>query len=332
MLARPAKEELMAKMNLRLMAVAGALLALGAGAWADDYPSKPVRIIIPFAPGGINDVAGRVVATHLTQRLGKQVVPENKAGAGGVVGTEIAAKSAADGYTITVVSIANALQPALYKLTFDPHKAFDAVAMFVTSPNTLAINPDVPAKNLQEFIAYAKSKPGELHYASGGTGGSLHLGMELFKLVTKTDLVHVPFRGAGPGMIDVIAGNTKAVMATTSSLSSHVRSGKLRGLAVSAPRRLAALPDLPTFIEAGLPEYQGGNWIGFAVPAGTPKPIIEKLHKEITAIQDNPEVQQQFLNRGAQVLKMSPAEFGAYIEQEIAKWGRVVKEVGIKAQ
>ena len=322
----------MAPMHSRFMTIAGVLLALMSAAAANDYPSKPVRVIIPFAPGGINDIAGRVIAQHLTERLGKQFIPENRTGAGGVVGTELAAQAAPDGYTLTVVSIANALQPAMYKLNFDPHKAFDAVAMFVTSPNTLAINAELPAKNLKEFIAYAKSKPGELHYASGGTGGSLHLGMELFKLVTKIDIVHVPFRGAGPGMIDVIAGNTKAVMATTSSVSPHIKSGKLRGLAISAPKRIAALPDLPTFIEAGLPEYQGGNWIGFAVPAGTPKPVIEKLHKEITAIQDNPEVQQQFLNRGAQVLKMSPTEFGTFIESEITKWGRVVKEAGIKAQ
>jgi tripartite-type tricarboxylate transporter receptor subunit TctC len=315
-----------------LSAAIAALLMLAAPAAADDYPNRPVRIIVPFAPGGINDIAARVIATHLSQKLGKQFIAENKPGAGGVVGTEIAANSPPDGYTLTVVSIANALQPALYKLPYNPHKAFDAVAMFVTSPNTLAVNPDVPAKTLKEFVAYVKSKPGDVHYASGGIGGSLHLGMELFKLVTKTDMVHVPFKGAGPAMIDVIAGNTKATVATTSSLSTHMRSGKLRGLAVSTPKRIAALPDLPTFIEAGLPEYEGGNWIGFAVPAGTPKPVIEKLHKEIAAIQDMPEVQQQFLNRGAEVVKMTPAQFQAYIEREIAKWGDVVKQAGIKAQ
>lgn len=315
-----------------LSAAAAALLALAAPAAADDYPNRPVRIIIPFAPGGINDVAARVVATHLSQKLGKQFVAENKPGAGGVVGTELAANSPPDGYTITVTSIANAVHPALYKLTYDPHKAFDAVAMFVASPNTLAVNPDVPAKTLKEFIAYVKSKPGDIHYASGGIGGSLHLGMELFKLVTKTDMVHVPFKGAGPGMIDVIAGNTKAVMATTSSLSAHMRSGKLRGLAISTDKRVKALPDLPTFSEAGLPEYKGGNWIGFSVPAGTPKPIVELLHKEISAIQDMPEVQQQFENRGSHIEKMTPAQFGAFIESEIAKWGKVVKEAKIKAQ
>jgi tripartite-type tricarboxylate transporter receptor subunit TctC len=315
-----------------LLTVAGLLFALTPAKAADDYPNKPVRIIIPFAPGGINDVAGRVVATHLSNRLGKQFVAENRTGAGGVVGTELAANAPPDGYTITVVSIANALQPWLYKLPYDPHKAFDPVAMFVTSPNTLAINQQVPAKNLQEFIALVKSKPGEIAYASGGIGGSLHLAMELFKIVAKVDMLHVPFRGAGPASIDVIAGNTKAMLSTTSSVAAHIRGGKLRGLAVASPTRLAALPDLPTFSEAGLPEYKGGNWIGFAVPAGTPKAIVDKLHKEIMAIQDIPEVQQQFLNRGAQVERMDPAQFRAYIESEIAKWGDVVKKVGIKAQ
>jgi tripartite-type tricarboxylate transporter receptor subunit TctC len=320
--------------NIRSMMLACALAMLAvapAPVAADDYPTKPVRIIIPFAPGGINDVAGRVVATHLSERLGKQFIPENKTGAGGVVGTELASKSPADGYTITVVSIANALQPALYKLNYDPHKAFDAVAMFVTSPNTLAINQDVPAKTLQEFIAYARSKPGDLQYASGGIGGSLHLGMELFKLVTKTDMLHVPFRGAGPGMIDVIAGNTKAVMSTLSSVSGHLKNGKLRGLAVSLPKRADAFPDLPTFAEAGV-DYQGGNWIGIGVPAGTPKAVIDLLNKEIAAVQAKPEVQKQMVNRGAFVQTMTPAEFRAHIEKETAKWGKVVKDAGIQPQ
>jgi tripartite-type tricarboxylate transporter receptor subunit TctC len=322
----------MTTMRSKFLKIAGIMLALTTAAAADDYPTKPVRIIIPFAPGGINDIAARVVATHLSQRLGKQFLPENKAGAGGVVGTEIAAQSAPDGYTITVLSIANAVHPALYKLSYDPHKALDPVSLFVTSPNTLAINPQVPAKTLKEFIALAKSKPGDIQYASGGVGGSLHLGMELFKLVTRTDMLHIPFKGAGPARIDVIAGNTKAIMATTSSLSAAVRSGQLRGLAISVPKRIAALPDLPTFIEAGLPEYQGGNWIGFAVPAGTPKAVVDKLHKEIVAIQDMPEVQTQFENRGAHVEKMGPNELRAFYEKEMTKWGRVVKEAGIKAQ
>lgn len=322
----------MGQVRLLLLTIAMTFLTFTGTAVADDYPSKPVRIIIPFAPGGFNDIAARVVATHLTQRLGQQVIAENKPGAGGVVGSELAAQSAPDGYTLTVVSIANAVQPALYKLRFDPHKAFDMVSMFVSSPNTLAVNPKVPAKTLKEFIALAKSKPGEIAYASGGVGGSLHLGMEMFRLTTKTDLLHVPFKGAGPGRIDVIAGNTKAIVASASSLTAAIQSGQLRGLAIATPKRLAALPDVPTFAEAGLPEYQGGNWIGFAVPAGTPKAIIAKLHKEIAAIQDMPEVQDQFAKRGSEIVKMAPAELKTFYDSELARWGHVVKQAGIKAQ
>jgi tripartite-type tricarboxylate transporter receptor subunit TctC len=204
--------------------------------------------------------------------------------------------------------------------------------MFVTSPNMLAVHADFPAKSVQEFIALAKAKPGDIQYASGGTGGSLHTGMEYFKMLAKIDLMHIPFRGAGPASIDVVAGNTKAIMSTVSSVSSHVRGGKLRGLAVSAPQRIAAHPDVPTFIEAGVPEYVAGNWIGFAAPAGTPKPVIDKLYQEMKAVQDMPEVQQQMLNRGAQIQTMNPAEFRAHIAKETEKWGKVIKEGNIKAE
>ena len=314
-----------------LLKVVGLLLALTGVAAAQDYPNKPVRIIIPYAPGGINDIAARVLATHLSNRLGKQFIADNRTGGAGLMGFETAANAAPDGYTLVVLSITNAVQPWLYKLPFDPAKAWEPIALFVTSPNTLAINPDLPAKTLKEFIALAKSKPGDLHYASGGVGGALHTGMEYFKLLAGVDMVHVPFRGAGPASIDVIAGNTKALMATTSSLSGHIRNGKLRGLAISSAQRIAALPDVPTFIEAGLPDYEGGNWIGFAAPAGTPKPIIDLLHREIMAVQDMPDVQKQFVDRGAQVERMGPAQFREHIAKETAKWGRVVKEANIKA-
>lgn len=316
----------------RMFAAAAAVLALAGAVAADDYPTKPVRIIVPFEPGGINDVAARVIATHLSERLGKQFIAEYKSGAGGMVGTEYASRQPPDGYTLAVISVANAVHPALYKLTYDLHTAFEPVALLISSPMTLAIHPGVPAQTLKEFTALAKSKPGDLQYASGGVGGALHLAMELYKLVAKVDLLHVPFRGAGPAAVDVIAGNTKAVAASTSTLSPHVRSGKLRGLAVSSKQRLPAEPDVPTFIEAGLPEYEAGNWIGFAVPAGTPKPIIEKLHAEIAAIQDMPEVQKQMAARGATVDKMTVAEFGAFMDSEVAKWGRVVREAKIKAE
>jgi tripartite-type tricarboxylate transporter receptor subunit TctC len=322
----------MAKIRSLLLTAAGLALAFTAAAQAQEYPTKPVRILVPFAPGGINDVAARLVATHLSERLGKQFLVENKPGGGGITATEQAVNSPPDGYLLIILSIANAVHPAMHKLNYDVQKGIEPIAMIVTSPNTLGVHPDVPVKTVKEFIALAKSKPGELQYASGGIGGSLHLGMEYFKVVANVDLLHVPFRGAGPGAIDVIAGNTKAIMSTMSSISTHIKNGKIRGLAVSAPTRAEALPDVPTFIEAGLPEYEGGNWIGIGAPAGTPKPIVEKLHREIAAIQDSPQVQKQMIDRGAAVLKMSPAEFRTHIDKELEKWGRVVRAAGIKAQ
>jgi tripartite-type tricarboxylate transporter receptor subunit TctC len=315
-----------------ILGVAAALICFAGPAVAQDYPTKPVRIIVPFDPGGLNDVAARVLATHLTKRFGKQVIVENKPGAGGIVGTELGSQAAPDGYTLLSVSVANAVHPALYKLRYDPLKSFDMVSMFIDSPNVLAVNTEVPAKTLKEFIALVKAKPDDFSYASGGVGGSLHLGMELFLLLSQTKMLHIPFKGGGPAAIDTIAGNTKAIMATSSTLSSGLSSGRLRGLAVSAQQRLPAFPDIPTFAEAGLPEYEAGNWIGFAVPAGTPEPIVDRLHKEIAAIQDMPEVKKEFVNRGSDVVKMGPAELQAYYEKQIATWGNVVKTAGIKAE
>jgi tripartite-type tricarboxylate transporter receptor subunit TctC len=315
-----------------LLAAAGLALAAAGPVQAEDYPTKPVRIVVPFAPGGINDVAARLLAQHLSDQMGKQFIAENKPGGGGVVATDYVTHQAPDGYTLLILSIANSIHPAMYKLKYDLLKSIDPVAMVVTSPNTLAVNPNLPAKTVKEFIALAKAKPGDIQYASGGIGGSLHLGMENFKAVTGIDVLHVPFKGAGPGTIDVVAGNTKAVMSTLSSVSGHLKNGKLRGLGVSMPKRVAAFPDLPTFIEAGVPEYEGGNWIGIGVPAGTPKPIVDKLNAEIAKVLDKPEVQKQMENRGAFVRKMSPAEFRSHIEKETAKWTKVVKDAGIKAQ
>jgi tripartite-type tricarboxylate transporter receptor subunit TctC len=315
-----------------LLTAAGLALALTATATAQDYPNKPVRIIVPFAPGGINDVAARLLAQHLSEKLGKQFIAENKPGGGGISATEQVIHSPPDGYNILILSIANAVHPSMYNLKYDLLKSIEPVAMVVTSPNTLAVHPDLPAKTVKDFITLAKAKPGDIQYASGGIGGSLHLGMENFKAVTKIDVLHVPFKGAGPGTIDVIAGNTKAVMSTLSSVSGHLKNEKLRGLGISSPKRVEAFPNIPTFIEAGVPEYEGGNWIGIGVPAGTPKAIIDLLSREVAAIQAKPEVQKQMSDRGAFVQTMSPAQFRAHIEKETAKWGKVVKDAGIQPQ
>lgn len=322
----------MTRLKAQLFTIAGFVLALTASAPAQEYPTKQVRIIIPFAPGGLNDLIGRMVATHLSEKFGRQVIPENRAGAGGVIATELVAHSPPDGHVLLIVSIANAVNPWLYKLNFDPQKSFAPIAGIVSSENVLAVNNDLPVRNLKEFIALAKKEKGKLPYASGGIGGSLHLAMELFKLTAGIDLVHIPFKGAGPGIIDVIGGHTKAINGTISSVSPHIRAGKLRGLAVTGKNRNQALPDVPTFEESGVSGYEAGNWIGLAAPAGTPAPIIARLQREIAEMQRSEEFKKQLAHHGSEALSLGSAEFGKYVDAEMAKWGRVVKSAGITAQ
>ena len=322
----------MTSLRKSLLKAAGLLLALTTCAAAQDYPTKPVRIIIPFSPGGFNDIVGRLVAAQLTERLGKQFVVENRAGAGGIIAGEIVANAPKDGHTLLIVSLAITVNPHLYKMPYDPLKAYAPVAILATAPNVLSINDKVPIKSVKDLLAMAKAKPGDLRYASSGIGTFMHLGPELFKMMAGVDIQHVPFKGAGPALIDVIGGDTQMSFASVPSTMAHVRSGRLKAIGVGGLKRSFALPDVPTIDEAGVPSYQCANWIGLIAPAGTPEPIIAKLHKELTAIQSTPELQKQFANEGAEVLRMSSAEFGAFIASELAKWGKVVKEAGIKAQ
>jgi tripartite-type tricarboxylate transporter receptor subunit TctC len=315
-----------------LFAFAGFLVTLAAPASAQEFPTKPVRIIVPFAPGGLNDIVGRMIAHHLTERFGRQVIVENRTGAGGVVGTELVANAPKDGHTLLIVSIAHAVNPWLYKLNYDPSKSFVPIAPILSSQNALAVNLDLPVKSLKDLLALAKQQPGKIQYASGGVGGSLHLAMELFKITAGVDLLHVPFRGAGPAVIDVIGGHTKAINATISTLSPHIRGGKLRAIGVSGTKRSAVMPDVPTIEEGGVPGYDAGNWIGLAAPAGTPDAIVARLHKEISGMLALPDIQKQIASDGSEIMRMSPAEFAAYMDKEMAKWGRVVKTAGIKAQ
>ena len=322
----------MARLLSLLLKAAGLLLALATTAAAEDYPTKPVRLIIPFPPGAINDTVGRMIATQLGTRLGKQVVVDNRAGAAGVIGTELAANAPKDGYTLLVVSLVNAVNPWLYKLPYDPIKSFEPVAILASAPNVLAVNAELPVKSVKEFIALAKEKPGQLQYASGGIGSFQHLGAELFRLAAGVNMLHVPFKGGGPAMIDVLGGHTKVIFATTITALPHVRSGKLRVLGVGSRERSPALPDAPTIAEAGVPGYEAANWIGIVAPAGTPAAVVAKLHKEISAAVDSPEIQKQFSSEGVEAMRMSSAEFGDFTVKEMAKWERVVKEGGIKAE
>jgi tripartite-type tricarboxylate transporter receptor subunit TctC len=324
-----------------LLTAAGLALALlpaqgGVAAAQDaakDYPNKPVRLIIPFPPGGSNDVVGRLIATHLGERLGKQVVVDNRgAGAGGVAGSEVASHAPHDGYTLLIISLAHAVNPWLYKLPYDPIKSFTPVAILASGPNVLVVNPGLPVNSVKELLAMAKEKPGQLQYASAGVGSFQHLGGELFKLMAGVNILHVPFKGGGPAMIDVIGGHTKVMFSSLVQTTPHIRSGKVRALGTGGLTRNPVLPDVPTIAEAGVPDYEAVNWWGIVAPAGTPPEIVAKLHAEITAVQNSDEVKKHFASEGAQTVQMSTPEFASFIEKEMKKWERVVKEGGIKAE
>ena len=319
-------------MRSLLLRAAAILVALTATAAAQDYPNNPVRLIIPFPPGGSNDVVGRMIATQLSEKLGKQVIVDNRGGAGGVIGTEVAANSPPDGYTLLIISIAHAVNPWLYTLKYDPIKSFTPVAILASGTNVLVVNPELPVKSVKELIDLAKKDPGKLQYASAGVGSFQHLGGELFKLEAGVNLLHVPFKGGGPAMIDVIGGHTKVMFSSLVQTTPHIKSGKLRALATGGEKRSPVLPDVPTVAEAAVPSYRAINWWAVVAPAGTPPAIVEKLHKDIAAVQNSPATQEQFAKEGATVVQMSSAEFGTFMQSEMVKWERVVKEGKIKAE
>ena len=322
----------MTRMRALLAKTAALILALTTVAAAQDYPNRPVRIVVPFPPGGFNDIVARLIGAQLSERLGKQFIVDNRSGAGGTIAGELVANAPKDGHTLLIVSIAGAINPWMRKLPYDTVKSFTPVAVLATAPNVAVINPDVPAKSVKEFVALAKKQPGELKYASSGVGTFLHLGGELFKLLAGVDLLHVPFRGAGPALIDVMGGHTQAAFVSVPSVIGHVRSGKLRAIGVGGTKRSFAMPDVPTVAEQGVTGYNAANWIGIVAPAGTPVPIVALLHKEISAIQDTPELKKRFVAEGTDVMKMGVAEFGAFMASEHAKWGKVIKEAKIKPE
>jgi tripartite-type tricarboxylate transporter receptor subunit TctC len=299
---------------------------------AQTYPSKPVRLIVPFPPGGSNDVVGRMIVAQLSTRLDKTVIVENQGGAGGLIGTEMAARSQPDGYTLLLVSVAYAFIPAIYKLPYDPATAFAPVAILGAGPVVIAVTSKLPVNSVKELIALAKEKPGELNYATAGVGSFQHLASELFKLQAGVDIVHIPFKGGGPAMMDVIAGNTQIAIGSLVQMLPQIKAGKLKALGVGSAKRIAALPEVPTISEAGVPGYEVTNWWGIVVPAGTPRSIIDRLHKELTAVVASTETKQRFETEGAEPLSMSPDEFGRFIATETVKWARVVKDAGIRAE
>ncbi len=322
----------MSNIMSRLFKAAVVLLALSAPAFGQDYPNRPVRLIIPFPPGGSNDVVGRLVAKFLSEKLGQQVYVDNRAGAGGTIGTQAASLAAPDGYTLMIVSIAHAVNPALYKLEYDPIKSFTPISILATGPNVLVVNPTSTIKTVKDLLKLAKENPGKLDYASAGVGSFQHLGAELFKLDADVNIVHVPYKGGGPAMQDVIAGHVKIMFSSLVQTTPFIKSGQLIALGTGGAKRSPVLPDVPTIAEAGVPGYVADNWWGIVAPAGLPAPLADKIYKAVQAALKAPELQAQFDREGASTVEMSSAEFGKYIETEIVKWGRVVREGHITAQ
>lgn len=297
------------------------------------YPTRSVRIIAPSAAGGAADTVARVIAPPLSERIGQPVVVDTRPGAGTIVGTDAAAKSAPDGHTLLIGLPALAINPSIYKtLPYDGLRDFVAITQAVSQPNLFVVHPSLPAKSVKELIALAQARPGELVYASSGVGASSHLTIELFLLMTGTRMLHVPYKGPGPGVIDLIAGRVTLAAPSTIATLTHVRSGRLRALAVTTARRVAGLPDIPSVAEAGVPGYESVSWFGFVAPAGTPKDIVMRLHREIVAILRTLEVNERFAKEGAEVVASSPEKFERYIGAEAVKWGKVVRSAGIKPE
>jgi tripartite-type tricarboxylate transporter receptor subunit TctC len=308
-----------------------ALTAVSRIARAQTYPSRPVRLIVPLAPAGAADILARLIGQWLSERLGQQFVIDNRPGGGGNIGTEAAVRATADGYTLLLVGGLNAVNATFYdKLNFNFIRDIAPVASIIRTPFVMAVNPTVPAKTVPEFIAYAKTRPGKVNYGSAGTGTATHLTGELFKMMAGVDMVHVPYRGGGPALADLLGGQVQVMFPTTVSSIEYIKAGKLRALAVTAATRSDVLPGIPTVGEF-VPSYEASNWYGVGAPKATPAKIVEKLNKEINAGLADPNMKTRLADLGGTVLAGSPADFGKLIVEETEKWGKVVKFTGIKA-
>ena len=301
-------------------------------AFAQSYPARPVHIVVPFPPGGSTDVVARLIAQKLTDSLGQTVVVENRAGGNAIIGTEYSAKAAADGYTLLMAGVQNlAIVPSLFKnLPYDPVRDFTPVAYIGYSPFFLLVPPGSPVRSVRDLIALAKSKPGKLNCSSSATGGSSHLTLELFKIMTGTDIVHVPYKGTGPALIDLMGGHNDLHFDSTVSSMAHVQGGKLRALGVTSLARLPSAPDVPTLDESGLRGFQSDSWLGFVAPAGTPKEIVARLNAETNNILKRPDIKAQMDSLGLEMEPGTAEQYGAKIKAEIAIWSKVVKQANVK--
>ena len=311
-------------------ALLSTLCAVATGA---TYPDKPVRMIVPFAPGGGTDLVARSLAQKLTEAMGQSFVVDNRPGANANIGNEMAARAAPDGYTLIMTSSSLTINPNLYqKLPYDPVRDFAPVSLATNVPYILVVHPSMPVGSFQEFIAYARTKPGQLSYGSAGAGNSTHLAMELLKLVAKIDLVHVPYKGTGQALTDLLGAHVQAIWGTIPPCLPHVKSGRLKGLAVGGLKRARAVPELPTADESGYPGYEAGSWFGLLAPAGTSKDIVAMLNRAVNKALNAQELNERLNSEGAEPAGNTPEQFAAFIKMEIVKWGKVAKAAGIQRQ
>jgi tripartite-type tricarboxylate transporter receptor subunit TctC len=318
-----------------LLALVAAVLAVGClPASAQDYPDKPIKIVVPFPAGGFSDLYSRIIAAEMSKTFGQAVVVENRPGAGGNIASELVARSPADGYTLVMGTIGtHAINATLFpKLRYDPVKDFAAVAFVVDADGLLVVNPSVPARDVKELIALAKSKPGALNYASAGPGTTSHLAAEVFKTATHTEMTHIPYKGNVPALQDVVSGQAQLSFATLATVLPHVKANRLRALGVLGAQRSSALPEVPTIAEAGVPGFDARNWSGLYAPAGTPPAVLEKLNAEVNRIMKLPETQKRMVDDGMRFVAMSPTEFGAFTKSEVSKWGAVVKRANVTVE
>jgi tripartite-type tricarboxylate transporter receptor subunit TctC len=316
---------------MRALVFALALAACG-GAWAQSYPAKAIRFIVPFPPGGSADILARAIGQKAGEGLGQSLVVENRPGAGTAIGAEALAKSPADGYAVMIGTVSShAINPALNpKLSYDPVKDFTPISLVASIPFAMIVHPSVPAKSVREFISLAKSKPGSLNYSSAGNGTSNHLAGELLKSMAGIEIVHIPYKGSAPALNDLVAGQVSMMFDLVLTAAPHVKSGAVRGLAVTGAKRSAALPDLPTVAESGIAGYEVSAWFGIFAPAGVPQPVTQRLNAEFVKALQQPDLRQRLASQGAEPLTSTPDEFTAYLRSEIAKWTKVVKDSGMK--
>jgi tripartite-type tricarboxylate transporter receptor subunit TctC len=300
---------------------------------AADYPTRPVRLVVPYAAGGSTDTVARIVAVQLSERLGQQVVVDNRTGAGTLIGTEIVARAAPDGHTLLMATPPLAVNPALYaKVPYDLERDFTAVINVAGSSNLLVVHPSIPAHSVKELIALMKAHPGKYNYGSSGIGGAGHLAMALFTSMANVEAVHVPYKGGAPAVADLVAGRLNLMMANLTTAQPHIQAGRLRGLGVGTQRRTPLFPEMPTIAEAGLPGYEANNWNGIVAPRATPRAAIERMHRETAAILRDASIARQLTSRGLEPIGDTPAEFAEYLRTEAAKWGKLVKIAGIKPE